>query len=90
MSNDEIREEYEKNVQHLRLVVPPDDIYDFAEQTFMAALYFLRQYAQHVDIKKEMQENAPTGVYTHNLLTLLDMREKGISTQLHWEFLLDD
>ena len=50
MTKDELRKMFEDNVTYLQRVIPPDDIYPFAEETFMAALYFIQRWSQLEDL----------------------------------------
>ena len=48
MNKEEIRKKFEENVAYLQRNIPPDDIYLFTEQTFMAALFFLQNTCVHI------------------------------------------
>ncbi len=53
MNKEEVQKKFNDNVEWLKKNVPPDDIYLFAEQTKMAAAYFIRRWAEWVDLKEE-------------------------------------
>ncbi len=50
MDKEELRKLFEKNVTYMQQTIPPDDIYIFAEQTLMAALYFVRKLSEYTDL----------------------------------------
>lgn len=87
MDKARLLKEYEKNIAWLRRNVPPDDIYDFAEQTYMAALYFLKRMSMLVDMRKELDTYPPSKKYATNLCLVLHLREQGIDSPL--DFNLD-
>lgn len=82
MNQEEMRQKFEDNVKYLHRNVPPDDIYVFAEQTYMATLYFLNQWSKHVDINEEMANDSVTKKWVTNILGLLNLRDKKIDLQL--------
>ena len=85
MDKKQLNELYEKNVGWLRRNVPPDDIYDFAEQTYMAALYFMQRYSYEVDFAKELKNNPITKKWAGNLAGLLRYRDEGRDVKIDME-----
>lgn len=79
MDRQEIFEMFCKNVEFLQKTVPPDDIYIFAEQTFLAALFFLKKYSTLVDIEAEKDKDPAMYKYASNLMLMLDAKEKNLN-----------
>ena len=77
-----MREEFEKNVEYLRRNVPPDDIYIFAEQTFMAALFFLYKWSEWVDVNEESRKDPIIKKWVANIIGLQRCKEKGVDIDL--------
>ena len=75
MNREEIREKFYKNVAYLQRNVPPDDIYIFSEQTFLAALYFLKKWSEVADINKECESDQITEKWVSNILGFLEKKE---------------
>lgn len=76
MNQEELRAKFEENVQYLRANIPPDDIYPFAEETFMAALFFLKRWSDWTDLNVEMENDPVARKWIVNILTLLNYRER--------------
>jgi len=77
-----MKENFEKNVAYLQKIVPPDDIYLFTEQTFMASLFFLKKWSEHVKLTEEMLRDPVTDKWVRNIIGLLDCRERGVDVNL--------
>ncbi len=73
---------FEKNVEFLRRNIPPDDIYLFAELTFMASLYFLKKWSNYTDINKECEECEVTKKWVSNIMLLLHCKENDTEVNL--------
>lgn len=74
-------EKFNKDVQWLRDVVPPDDIYDFAEQALMAADFFIHELSHWVDLGEEGERNKVLGLWLRNIVgmrVLRNQKMKGI------------
>lgn len=82
MNKEEIKKQFEKNVNYLKRNVPPDDIYLFTEQTFMAALYFLHKWSEWVDVEAECQDSFVTRKWVTNVLGLQRMKDQNIDVNL--------
>lgn len=81
MDKHQLFEKYKKNIEWLHRNVPPDDIYDFAEQTYMAALFFLNVISNDLNIHVQLQ-NPVFKKWATNIISVLDYREKGIDTSI--------
>lgn len=68
---------YNKSVEWLRGHVPPDDIYDFAEQMIISAECILLTLAKHVDIPDLMKKDEVFSHWTENVMSVHFMRESG-------------
>lgn len=82
MDKEELLQEFYKNIEWLRRNVPPDDIYLFTEQTFMASLFFLHKWSDHVDVNLEYQQDPIARKWVKNIMGLLKCREMGLDVQL--------
>ncbi len=82
MNKEEVNEKFEKNVNYLRRNVPPDDIYPFAEQTFMACLYFLKRWSDEVNIIDEMARDDIANKWVRNIIGFLEVQDKDIDISL--------
>ena len=83
MNKEEFKAKFEKSVEYLQKTIPPDDIYLFTEQTFMAAMYFLLRWSQTVDIKKEAEENEICRKWITNVLAFDHCKEYDIDITLN-------
>lgn len=77
MDNKELFEKYCTNLKWLHRNIPPDDIYDFAEQTYMAALFFLNTINNMFDIK-ELLKNPIFNKWATNIITILELRDRNV------------
>lgn len=82
MNQEEMKERFYKNVAYLQKNIPPDDIYLFSEQTFMASLFFLKKWSEWVSINEEMEKCPITRKWVMNILALVEVREKNIDLNL--------
>ncbi len=82
MDKREFQTKFEKNVAYLRHNIPPDDIYEFAEQTFMAAQYFLFRWQEWVDLPEEMEKEKMADVWIRNIIGFSKVRDSGEDVQL--------
>lgn len=90
MNRREINKLFEENIAYMRTVIPPDDIYAFAEATYMAALFFLRRYADSVDILSILASDPIAKKYTKNIMIYLKARERGLAIDLDLGLLEDE
>ncbi len=70
MNKEEIRKKFEENVLYLKRNIPPDDIYMFSEQTFMAAMYFMHRWAEWVDLREEALKDPVAKKWMINIMAL--------------------
>lgn len=82
MDKDELRLKFEKSVQYLQRNIPPDDIYPFAEQTIMAALYFLDRWCDCVDIAEIYKNDVIAKKWINNIVGLQLCKQKDIDIDL--------
>jgi len=71
-----MQKKFEKNVDYLKRNIPPDDIYMFSEQTFMAAMYFIHRWAEWVDLNEEAQQDPVTKKWLTNIFALQIMKDR--------------
>ncbi len=86
MNREELYNKFEKNVQYLKRNIPPDDIYLFAEQTFMAAMYFMHRWGEWVDFNEEAKKDPVARKWMINILSLQDLKDKEIDCNLDLKF----
>lgn len=82
MSKEELFKKFEKNVQYLKNNIPPDDIYAFAEQTFMAALYFMHRWSTWEDLNEIAKEDPIAKKWIVNILSLQMMKDRNEAVEL--------
>ena len=83
MNKDELKEKFEKNVEYLKRNIAPDDIYLFAEQTFMAALFFLHKWKGCIDVKEEMAKDPITKKWITNIMGLQICKDGEIDVNIN-------
>lgn len=76
LTQDQVMEMMEKNVEFLRSVIAPDDIYIFAELNFMTALFFMKTWSLLVDVDEECKKDPITNKYVINMLNFLVARDQ--------------
>lgn len=77
MDKAHITDKFEANVRYLRKVVPPDDIYMYAELNFMAALYFLHNWSDLEDLNEKMESCDVAKAWISNIMLTLKARSEG-------------
>ncbi len=82
MDKEQIKALFEKNVEYLKRNIPEDEIYEFAEQTFMAAVYFIYRWNDWVDINEECLKDEIAKKWVTNIMALLRCKEKNIDIDL--------
>lgn len=76
MNKEELLKKFEKNVQYLKNNIPPDDIYAFAEQTFMAAMYFLHRWNGWEDLNEIAKDDPIAKKWIVNITALQIMKDR--------------
>lgn len=82
MDKNELMKKFRENIAYLERNIPPEDIYVFTEQTFMAALFFLKRWSDWVDVDTEMNECEVTKKWVMNIIGLQMLREKNQDVDL--------
>lgn len=92
MDKQKLYDDFEKNVAYLRKNIPPDDIYCLAEQTFMAAVFFMQRWNDWCDIEQEMKDNPIADKWVNNILGfyLARLENKDIQLDLSLNNIDDD
>ena len=70
-------EKFEKDVNWLRRAVPPDDIYDFAEQTLMACDYFIYKLNELNDLIEEGSKDQLLDGWLKNVMGVRLLKDQG-------------
>ena len=83
MNKEELKEKFEKNVQFLQRNIPPDDIYIFAEQTFMAALFFLSKWNSHEDLNEVCKNDLIAKKWIVNIIGFQRCKDEDIDVDLN-------
>ncbi len=86
MNKEEMKEKFEKNVAFLKRNIPPDDIYMFAEQTFMAALFFIYKWSDWVDINEECKDDPVARKWVANIIGLQRCKDQELDIDLDLDF----
>lgn len=76
LNKEEMLKRFNENVEYMQRNIPPDDIYMFSEQTFMAALFFMKKWAEYVNVTEEMCRDVIVDKWVRNILGFLEAREK--------------
>lgn len=71
-------EAYKKSVEWLRQCVPPDDIYEFAEQALMACDCFLTKLNENTTILPLLMEDKNFAIHVNNILGIRLMKQDGV------------
>lgn len=66
----------------LKRNIPPDDIYMFAEQTFMAALFFIHKWCDWVDISEECSTDPVAKKWVSNIIGFQMCKDKDMDVNL--------
>lgn len=82
MNIEEMKAKFEKNVEYLKNNIPPDDIYVFCEQTYMATLFFLHKWSEWVDINEECRNDPVAQKWVMNIMGLLKARDMELDVDL--------
>lgn len=82
MSKEELKAKFEKNIEYLKRNIPPDDIYLFAEQTFMATLFFIHKWSEWVDVNEECLADSLAKKWVTNIIGLQMAKDKEIDVNL--------
>lgn len=77
-----MREKFAKNVDYLKRNIPPDDIYEFAEQTFMAAMFFMYKWSDWTDLIQESENDDVAKKWIANIVGLHHMKVENIDVDL--------
>jgi len=82
MNKEEMQNKFNKYVDYLKRNIPPDDIYLFAEQTYMATLFFLYKWSDWVDINEECKKDPIAKKWVENIIGLQICKDKEIDIDL--------
>lgn len=77
---------FEICVTWLRNNIPPDDIYEFAQQMLLACVVFIRDFEDSEDFNKKMHENVALRIWYTNVAKLLESQIKGVSININLDF----
>lgn len=67
---------FDKSVKWLRRVVPPDDIYDFAEQALLACDYFIHKLKELTDLPSEQAKDKILNGWLRNVMGMRVLKEQ--------------
>jgi hypothetical protein len=73
----EFAKKFRQDVDWIHANIPPDDIYVFAHQSFLAAEYFLWRWSQWESIVEDAQKNEMTNLWVQNIIGIKVLRDKG-------------
>lgn len=87
MNKEDWLKKFEKNVAYLQKNIPPDDIYVFAEQTFMSSMFFLSKWSDWIDIEEEMEKDPVVEKWVNNIVGLQKLKDLGqdVNLDLNYE-----
>lgn len=75
----DLENKFHRDVDWLYKNIPPDEIYVFAHQSFLAAEYFLWQWSQWVNVIEEAKKDSLTNLWVQNIVGVKLLRDKGKS-----------
>lgn len=75
-------ERFNKNVQWLKDVIPPEDIYQFAEQALMASDFFISELSDWVDIEEEAKRDKALSFWLKNIVGIRVLRDQGFQGKI--------
>lgn len=70
MDKEELEEKFYKNIEYLQRNIPPDDIYIFTEQTFMAAMFFMHKWSKKEDLNEVCKTDPIAKKWINNILNM--------------------
>lgn len=76
MDKEELLKSYREDVQWLRDNIPPDDIYEFAEQALLSAEFFISCWNEWVDVFEECEKHPATKTWFTNVMGLRALRNE--------------
>jgi hypothetical protein len=83
MNKEEALAKFNEEVEWLKQVVPPEDIYMFANQALVSARFFLNRWSDWVDIYKECEEDDTVNGWVMNLCGINHLRSIGSKERLN-------
>jgi hypothetical protein len=89
LDKEQIMEKFEQNVAYLQRNIPPDDIYAFSEQTFMACIYFLGKFSALADIEKECERDPMFFRWVRNILGFQKLKDDNQDIDLDLDLNMD-
>ena len=78
-------DQYHIDVQWLRDNIPPDDIYDFAEQALLSAEFFILKWAEWVDVDEERDKDKLVNIWFQNVIGIMALQAESFKTRLNLE-----
>jgi len=82
MDKSELRKIFYENVEYMQKTVPPDDIYIFSEQTFMAAMFFMLELGNVIDLVDKCNRCPVTKKWVSNILSFENAKRNKIEILL--------
>lgn len=86
MNEEEHKEQmdiFNKQVQWLKDNIPPEDIYTFAQQSILSAMFFIGKWNEWVDVFKEAENDKNVDIWLTNISTVCELQEENIPTKLN-------
>jgi len=68
-------EQFKSNVCWLKEIIPPEDIYDFAEQALMASEFFINELGELIDLREEIKVRKPLATWINNVIGMRVLKE---------------
>jgi len=72
-----VEQEYLDGVKWLREHVAPDDVYDFAHQSLLAAEYFIYKMYVEMDFHEELKKDRLFANWIHNVTAIQKLKDDG-------------
>jgi hypothetical protein len=78
--------EYANQVKWLRERVPPDDIYDFAQQLLVAAEYFISVMDEEMELEEAILRDPALDHWIANVLSVEMMKREGFKATINTDW----
>ncbi len=78
-----MRHKFYENVAYLEQTIPPDDIYLFTEQTFMAALFFLKKWSECADLNEVCKHDEVAKKWITNIIGFQRLKDAKMEANIN-------
>jgi len=83
MEKEDVWKKFNNAVNYLHRNIPPDDIYLFAQQTFVSALYLLLKLKESINIEEECESNETLQKIVTNIMYFHTHQQNDIKIEIN-------